>query len=66
MAKEDYETLKAKFLKRYANIPLGLREDTIVLINDEPISWNTAMIEIKSDSEIGKQVIKILRKWKII
>lgn len=61
------EDKKSKFLKIFANIPEKIRgEDIIVVVDDKPFTWNTAMIEIKNDSELGKKIIKNLEKTKII
>jgi len=56
------EDKRAKFMKIFANIPDKIRgEDIIVVIEDKPFTWNTAMIEIKNNTEIGKQIIKNLQ-----
>ncbi|MBN2013916.1 MAG: hypothetical protein JW778_01935 [Candidatus Altiarchaeota archaeon] len=58
---------KAKFMRIYANVPEAIRgKDIIVVIKNKPYTWNTAMIEIKNDSELGKQIIDKLAKMKII
>lgn len=51
---------KSKFLKIYANIPLNLRNEIVVVIDNQPLSWNAAKIEIENDSPIGKQIIEKL------
>ena len=54
---------KDKFMKIFANIPEKIRgEDIIAVIDDNPFTWNNAMIEIKNDSETGKKIIKMLEK----
>ena len=50
---------KAQFYKTYANIPLGLRNEIVVVVSDnEPLSWNAAKIEIdnNTDKAIGARV----------
>ena len=66
MKAKDYLTLKAKFLKIYANIPDRLREEIIVVVNGEPYTWTTATFEIKNDSELGKNIIRILKELQIL
>ena len=61
------EYKKAKFMRIYANIPEKIRkEDVIVVIDDEPYTWNAAMIEVKNNSELGEKIIKMLEKTGII
>lgn len=43
--------LKTKFLQIYANLPLGQRNEIIVVIDDEPLTWNVARIEIENDTK---------------
>lgn len=57
------EDKKLKFMKIFANIPEKVRsEDIIAVADDKPFTWNTAMIEIKNDTETGKKILKILEK----
>lgn len=61
------EDKKAKFIRIFANIPDKIRgEDIIVVIDDNPYTWNAAMIEVKNDSELGRKIIKKLEKTGII
>ena len=61
------EDKKAKFMRIYANIPEKIRkEDVIVVIDDEPYTWNAAIIEVKNNSELGEKIIKMLEKTGII
>ncbi len=58
---------RATFMRIFANIPDKIRgEDIIVVVDGKPFTWNTAMIEVKNDSELGKKIIKKLGRWGII
>lgn len=58
---------KAKFLKVYANLPINLRNEIILVIEDkEPITWNVAFIEINNDTELGNIILEKLKKLNII
>ena len=57
------EEKRSKFMRIFANIPEKVRsEDIIAVVDDKPYTWNAAMIEIKNNSEIGKEIIKKLEK----
>lgn len=58
---------KEKFLKIYSNLPIKIREE-IILVLDEcgPITWNVAFLEINNETELGKKIIKKLSDLKII
>ena len=62
----SYIDWKAKFLQTYANLPLGLREEIVVVVDDEPISWKVARIEVEHDTEKGKEILKKLVKLGIL
>jgi len=54
---------KEKFLRIFANIPDKIRaEDIIAVVDDKPFTWNTAMIEIKNETELGYKIMEILEK----
>jgi len=55
-----------RFLKIYSNLPINLRKETIIVIDKQPISWEVAFLEVKSDTELGKKILKILSNLKII
>lgn len=58
--------LRETFLKIYANIPLGLRKEIIAVIDEEPITWNVAFIEIYNNSAKGEIILKKLDEMKLI
>lgn len=60
------EDKRAKFLKSYADIPEGLRNDIVVVIEKKPYTWNTAFIEIEENTNLGKKILKILEDIKLI
>lgn len=57
---------KEKFFKVYANLPLNLREEIILVINDEPITWKVAYLEISEDTPLGKRILEKLEALELI
>jgi len=57
---------KAKFLQIYANLPLNQRSEIVVVIDDEPLTWNAAQIEIENDTPKGKEILEKLIKMEIL
>lgn len=57
---------KTQFLKIYANLPLGMRDEIVVVLGNEPLTWNVAKLEIEQDTPKGKEVLKILTNLKIL
>ncbi|PIU68802.1 hypothetical protein COS81_02630 [candidate division WWE3 bacterium CG06_land_8_20_14_3_00_42_16] len=58
---------KERFLKIYANLPINLREETILVLEKKgPITWNVAYLEIKSDTKLGKVILEKLAALQII
>ena len=64
--KINMEDKRSKFLNIFANIPENLRKDIIVSINKKPYTWNTAFIEIRDDTSLGKKILKTLEEIGII
>jgi len=60
------ENLKERFLKIYANIPLGLRSEIICVVEDKTISWNVAFVEIDQDTPLSKIILEKLNKLNLI
>ena len=53
-------------MKIYANLPLGMRDEIVVVVNNEPLTWNAAKLEIEQNTPKGKEVLKILTSLKIL
>lgn len=57
------ENKREKFMRIFANVPEKIRgEDVVAVVDDKPFTWNTAMIEVKNDSELGRKILKMLEK----
>ena len=63
MPKEDK---RAEFLKIFANVPENLRQEIIAIVDNKPYTWNTAYLEKKNNSELGKKILKKLEEIGII
>jgi hypothetical protein len=58
---------KEKFLKIYSNLPLGIRQEIILVLDDRgPITWDVAFIEVKVDTPLSKIILDKLEKLRII
>ena len=56
----------ARFHKIYDNLPLEERKRVIVVINNEPMSWEIARVELNNKTKIGDQILKKLIELLII
>ena len=57
---------KQRFYKVYGNLPLGLREEVVAVIDGEPISWKVARLEIDEDTKKGEEILDKLIRLEII
>ena len=58
---------REKFLKIYANLPLGIRQEIILVLEEKgPITWDVAFIEVDNDTELSKIILEKLEKLQII
>lgn len=53
-------SLQPKFLQIYANLPLNQRTEIVVVIDNEPLTWNSARIEIENKTQKGKEILEKL------
>jgi hypothetical protein len=61
------ENLREDFLKTYANIPLSLRDDVILVLDGfGPISWQAAFFEVKNNTEASKKILAELKELNLI
>jgi len=58
---------KTQFLRIYANLPLGVRQEIILVLEDKrPITWNVAFVEVQADTSLSIVILKKLEKLGII
>ncbi|MCJ7450780.1 MAG: hypothetical protein MUP58_03510 [Candidatus Nanohaloarchaeota archaeon QJJ-9] len=62
--KEDFST--SRFMEVYNNLPMEERDQPVVVIDGEPVSWKMARREIAGRTDLGKRIFKKLKKLKII
>jgi hypothetical protein len=60
------ETLKEDFLRVYANVPLGLRGDIIVIFKDRPLTWDVVYVEVKANTDLSAGILKELKGLDLI
>ncbi len=59
-------TLKDRFYKIYGNLPLITREEIILVVNGEGISWKVAKLYIDQDSPLAKEILEKLAELGVI
>jgi len=58
---------REKFLKIYANLPMAVREEIIITLDDgKTVSWNAAFFEIENQTILSEVILEKLEKVKII
>lgn len=58
--------LEERFYKAYNNLPLGIRDEVILVINDESVTWKVARLEIENDTPLSKEILEKLAELEII
>ena len=51
---------KERFYKVYENLPLGIREETVLVINGEPVSWKVIKLEVDNDTPLSGEMLEKL------
>jgi len=60
------EERRTKFQRAYSNLPLEFRTEICLVIDDEPLTWNVAKLEIDNNSEKGKKILDKLFELAIL
>ena len=59
--------LRERFIKIYSNLPLGIRQEIILVLEDgKPITWNAAYVEVEAKTPLSEKILEKLEKLKII
>ena len=57
---------RERFLKIYANLPINLRDEVVLVIHDQPISWRVSYIEVFNNTKLGLEILDKLDELMII
>jgi len=58
---------RKKFLKIYANLPLGVRGEIVAVLDDgRPITWDVAFFEVDNDAKLSEVILEKLEKLELI
>jgi len=58
---------REKFLKIYADLPLGIRTEIIATMPKiGPLTWNSAYVEISQNTPLADQILSQLDEMEII
>lgn len=58
---------KEKFLKVYANLPINLRNEIVLVLSEKgPITWHVAFLEVKNETPLGAEILKKLTELSIV
>ncbi len=60
--------LKQRFLKVYSTLPLGVRKEIVVVLDQStgPVSWEVAYIEVENDTPAASVILEKLDQLQII
>ena len=64
------EQNREKFLRTFANVPLNLRTEIILVLEEnnikQPITWEVAYFEIKNNTSRSEKILEKLEELKLI
>lgn len=58
--------LSERFYKVYNNLPLNVREEVVIVVNNEPITWKVAKLEVDQNTALSNEILKKLSNLQII
>ncbi len=61
------QNLRENFLKVYANVPINLRDEIILVLDKgRTISWDVVFFEVKQNTEMSVEILKKLKELDLI
>ena len=58
---------REKFLKIYADLPVGVRSEIIATLPQVgPLTWNSAYVEISQNTPLAEKILRELSEMEII
>jgi len=58
---------REKFLKIYADLPIGVRSEIIATLPETgPLTWNSAYVEVSQNTPLAEKILRELSEMEII
>ena len=54
--------LKTRFYRTYVDLPVSIRSNVAVVVDDVSLSWNVLKIEVDNNTDMAKKGLKILNE----
>lgn len=51
---------KSRFMAAYARLPINIRNEIVIVADEEPITWHVAYLEIRKETKLGEKVLNKL------
>ncbi|MBI5038143.1 MAG: hypothetical protein HZC01_05575 [Candidatus Kerfeldbacteria bacterium] len=61
-----HSNIREQFLRAYANLPLGTRDEIVATIDGDPVTWKVAYFEVAQNTPRGKEILEQVEKLHII
>jgi len=66
MADETKNNIRGRFLRAYANLPLNTRKEIVLVLEERPITWDVAYLEVKNNTLQSEKILEKLEELKLI
>ena len=60
------DNLKSRFYKTFANLPLGVRDEIMLVIDGQPMTWNVIKLEVDTNSKLSKEALNLMSELKLL
>jgi len=57
---------KDRFLRVFSNLSVDLRKEIILIVDNQPITWNVAYGEIVNETKLGEKILEKLIELELI
>ena len=58
MNDNEFEQLRSKFYRSYANIPIPLRKEICAVVANEPMTFQVIKIELDNKTDMGRRAVE--------
>lgn len=60
------EERRTRFHHMYANLPLGIRDKIICVIDDEPYTYQVVRLEVNQGTKLGDRMLEFMDRLEVL
>lgn len=66
MLKRTIDQLRCDYIKMFSNLPLGMRDEIIAVMDKGPMTYSVIYLEVKAKTKMSEKILRYLEELDLV